>query len=128
MVSASAGLRLARKVRAGEDLAPGQYGRPLGCGDLGPHREVLREMVEANADITMPGLARVLEDATGVEVAPAPLSRALRRWVRRRLPWMRAEPHRLVSVDETYVRNDLTRLRGRAPVGERLRVDAPFGR
>ncbi|MEM7644782.1 MAG: winged helix-turn-helix domain-containing protein [Pseudomonadota bacterium] len=37
-------------------------------------------MVEADADITMPELARALEDATGVQVAPASLSRALRRW------------------------------------------------
>jgi transposase len=41
---------------------------------------------------------------------------------------MRAEPHRLVFVDETSVRTDLTRPRGRAPVGQRLRADAPFGR
>lgn len=80
MISVSAGLRLARKVRAGEDLAPAQGGRPLGCGKLGPHRDVLREMVEANPDITMSELACALEEAIGVQVAPASLSRALRRW------------------------------------------------
>jgi hypothetical protein len=53
---------------------------------------------------------------------------ARRDWVRRRLPRMRAEPYRLVCVDETSVRTDLTRPRGRAPVGQRLRADAPFGR
>lgn len=41
---------------------------------------------------------------------------------------MRAEPHRLVFVDETSVKTNLTRLRGRAPVGERLHGAAPFGR
>jgi transposase len=41
---------------------------------------------------------------------------------------MRAEPHRLVFVDETSVRTDLARLRGRAPLGQRLHADAPFGR
>lgn len=41
---------------------------------------------------------------------------------------MRAEPHRLVFIDETSVKTNLTRLRGRAPVGERLFGAAPFGK
>ena len=41
---------------------------------------------------------------------------------------MRAEPHRLVFLDETSVKTNLTRLRGRAPVGERLYGAAPFGK
>ena len=41
---------------------------------------------------------------------------------------MRAEPHRLVFIDETAVKTNLTRLRGRAPVGERLYGTAPFGK
>ena len=41
---------------------------------------------------------------------------------------MRAEPHRLVFVDETSVKTNMTRLRGRAPRGERLHATAPFGR
>ena len=40
---------------------------------------------------------------------------------------MRREPHRLVFVDETSVKTNMTRLRGRAPRGKRLRADAPFG-
>ena len=80
MISASAGIRLARKVKAEEAIAPAQGGRPPGVGKLGPHRGLLREMVEANEDITMPELARALEDASGVQVAPASLSRALRHW------------------------------------------------
>jgi transposase len=80
MLSASTGTRLARQVRAGGDLAPATRGRPEGAGKLGPHQDVLREMVEADADITMPELARALEEATGVRAAPASLSRALRRW------------------------------------------------
>ena len=31
-------------------------------------------------------------------------------------------------IDETSVRTDLTRPRGRAPLGQRLHADAPFGR
>lgn len=41
---------------------------------------------------------------------------------------MREEPHRLVFIDETAVKTNLTRLRGRAPMGERLSAAAPFGK
>ena len=40
---------------------------------------------------------------------------------------MRAEPHRLVFVDETAVTTKLTRLRGRSLRGTRLPGAAPFG-
>lgn len=38
------------------------------------------------------------------------------------------EPHRLVFIDETSVKTNMTRLRGRAPRGTRLRAGAPFGK
>lgn len=41
---------------------------------------------------------------------------------------MRAEPGRLVFVDETSVKTNMCRLRGRAPCGERLKAQAPFGK
>lgn len=41
---------------------------------------------------------------------------------------MRASPHRLVFIDETSVKANMTRLRGRAPKGERLFGTAPFGK
>jgi len=53
---------------------------------------------------------------------------ARRDWTRRRQPRMRRDPHRLVFLDETSVKTNLTRLRGRAPVGVRLRGAAPFGK
>lgn len=40
---------------------------------------------------------------------------------------MRLEPARLVFIDETAVATNLTRLRGRALRGERLKGEAPFG-
>jgi len=49
-------------------------------------------------------------------------------WITRRQVRMRAEPHRLVFLDETSVKTNLTRLRGRAPVGERLYGTVPFGK
>jgi transposase len=36
-------------------------------------------------------------------------------------------PERLVFIDETWVKTNLTRPRGRAPCGERLRCDVPYG-
>lgn len=41
---------------------------------------------------------------------------------------MRRMPGRLVFVDETSVKTNMTPLRGRAPLGERLIADAPFGK
>jgi transposase len=41
---------------------------------------------------------------------------------------MRQTPERLVFLDETSVKTNLTRLRGRAPRGERLVGTAPFGK
>lgn len=43
------------------------------------------------------------------------------------MPAMRLQPERLVFIDETSVKTNLTRRRGRAPRGERLEMDAPFG-
>jgi|TARA_B100001964_G_C14139229_1_gene556561 transposase len=49
----------------------------------------------------------------------------------RRLIWRAAQrfidPERLVFIDETGVNTKMTRLYGRAPVGERLKASAPFG-
>ena len=39
-----------------------------------------------------------------------------------------AEPQRLVFLDETSVKTNLTRPRGRAPIGERLYGTVPFGK
>ena len=40
---------------------------------------------------------------------------------------MRGIPHRLVFIDETSTSTKMTRLRGRAPAGERLPGTVPFG-
>ena len=40
---------------------------------------------------------------------------------------MRTEPHRLMFIDETAVKTNMTRLRGRSPRGARLHGAAPFG-
>lgn len=40
---------------------------------------------------------------------------------------MREQPHRLVFLDETATTTKMTRLRGRARQGQRLKARAPFG-
>jgi len=53
--------------------------------------------------------------------------RKRRHWIARRQPRMRAEPERLVFIDETCTTTKMTRLRGRAFCGQRLKAHAPFG-
>jgi hypothetical protein len=48
-------------------------------------------------------------------------------WKAHRQPRMRENSHRLVFLDETGTTTKMTRLRGRAPSGTRLKADAPFG-
>ena len=53
--------------------------------------------------------------------------KARQKWIGRRQARMRLEPHRLVFIDETSTNTKMTRLRGRAPRGDRLHASAPFG-
>ncbi len=48
-------------------------------------------------------------------------------WFRHHLPAMQAHPDRLVFIDETSVKTNLTRQYGRSLCGKRLEMDAPFG-
>lgn len=48
-------------------------------------------------------------------------------WIKHRLPAVSAQPERVVFIDETSVKTNLTRQRGRSRRGERLVMDAPFG-
>jgi transposase len=48
-------------------------------------------------------------------------------WKAHRQPRMRENIHRLVFLDETGTTTKMTRLRGRARRGTRLKADAPFG-
>ena len=41
---------------------------------------------------------------------------------------MQAQPERLVFIDESSVKTNITRTRGRVPKGQRLSAAAPFGR
>jgi len=132
--------------------APARQGRPPGAGKLAPHMAMLIRWVETQPDISMPELAAKLEATTKMRAHPASLSRALlgagfrykkallasecgrddvcearRRWRLHRQPRMREQRHRLVFIDETATTTKMTRLRGRARHGQRLKGRAPFG-
>ncbi len=77
-VSASTGVRLARRMIETGSLEPARQGRPPGGGKLAPYRELLIGWVEAEKDITMPELAVRLAEQCEVNVHPASLSRFLR--------------------------------------------------
>lgn len=62
------------------------------------------------------------------ERARADVAERRRLWIERRQPFMRCCPARLVFLDETSVTTRMTRLRGRARRGQRLKAEAPFGR
>lgn len=48
-------------------------------------------------------------------------------WFKHRAPAVSARPERVVFIDETSVKTNLTRQRGWSQRGERLVMDAPFG-
>jgi transposase len=101
----------------------------------------------------MPDLATWLEAHHGVSADPSNLSKLLCRagftykktllaaereradvrrerdeWREHRQPAMRKSPGRLVFVDETSIKTNMTPARGRSEEGERLQADAPFGK
>jgi hypothetical protein len=151
-VSAATAVRLAQRQAQTGSLAPGRQGRPAGSGKLSAFREIVIGWVEADGELSLPELAGRLAAEHGVAVHPTSLSRLLkvagftvkktllasetdradiacarRVWRVRRQPWMKRRPERLVFVDETGTTTKMTRLRGRARRGQRLRMKAPFG-
>lgn len=76
-VSASTGIRLAKRMAETGSLAPARQGRPPGGGKLASYADRLIGWVEAESDISMPELAAKLEAECGVVAHPASLSRFL---------------------------------------------------
>lgn len=146
-------MRLQARCEETGSVAPARIGQPKGSGKLGGHRDFIIAHVEARPDITIPELAAALLAERGVEAAPSNLSKFLCRagftykksllasekeradvkaerdtWQNQRLPAIRAAPGRLVFIDETCVKTNMTPLRGRSRNGQRLLADAPFGK
>jgi hypothetical protein len=61
------------------------------------------------------------------EAERADVNEARHEWTTSRQPRMREDVHRLIFLDETGTTTKMTRLRGRARVGARLKAKAPFG-
>ena len=76
-VSPSFAIKLLARHRKTGGSPPAKQGRPRGCGKLEPHRAFLIGCVRQKPDITMPELARGLQESCHVEVTPASLSRFL---------------------------------------------------
>lgn len=152
-VAPSTAVRVQARYALTGSVEPARQGRPIGSGKLGPYRQAIVEKVRAQPDITMPDLGRWLDAEHGMLVDPSNLSKFLRRegftykktllaseqsrpdvkaarheWRKRRQPFMQAQPARLVFIDETSVKTNMTPLRARSPCGQRLRADAPFGK
>jgi transposase len=148
-VSPSCAVKLLARVQATGSAEPGRRGRRAGSGKLGPFEANVIAWVKEKPDITLPELARRLEQTRGVKVHPSALSRLLgrtgwtykkslaateieradvanrcRRWFRWLLPWLCQRLSRLVFLDETSITTRMTRLRGRALRGQRLRAKA----
>lgn len=62
------------------------------------------------------------------ECARADVAEKRRVWIEKRQPRMRRQPGRLVFIDETSLNTKMTRLRGRARRGRRLKASAPYGK
>jgi transposase len=76
-VSDSTAIKLMQHRRRTGTVSPLRQGRPPGSGKLAAHRTFLIGAVEDKPDITMPELARRLEESHGVRVPPSSLSRFL---------------------------------------------------
>src|SRR6056297_85269 len=151
-VSPATGARWARQIRTRGHADPAVQGRPPGSGKLSPHRAFMEELVAQDPDITLFELRDALAEAEGVEVHHSSIARLLtllgftykKVAGRHRTPPRKgkATARRLVQAspaydrrlarprglpDETAVKTNLTRLRGRTLRGERLTMDAPFG-
>lgn len=79
-VSAATAVRFAAEHRHHGAAVPKPQGRPAGqFGKLAPHRDSLRDIVQAESDITLKALAAALSETYGVDVQLSSLHRALAR-------------------------------------------------
>ncbi|WCR18350.1 IS630 family transposase [Paracoccus alcaliphilus] len=151
-LSPATGARWGRAIRTRGHAEPLPQGRPKGHGKLAPHRAFFEELLAQDPDITLFELRDALVAAEGVRVHHSSIASLLSRlgftykkslvaaerrgarvrqrrtdWFEHRLPTIADRPERVVFIDETSVKTNLTRLRGRALCGTRLTMDAPFG-
>ena len=148
-ISVASAARWAKRARETGTVAPRPFGKPLGLVVL-PEREWLMARITAAPDLTIRALRAELEAERGLCVGYGAVWRWLAREglsckkslhaaeqyrpdvARRRERWRRhqasVDPTRLVFVDETWAKANMTRTQGRAPRGQRLVAYAPHGR
>lgn len=131
--------RRAWAIRLRGHAACAPQGRPRGRGKLAPYHAFFEELVAQDPDITLfelragvggrrrgppflncctavaPRVHVQKKSLVATERRRAKARRARRNWQTHRMPAMRAQPEILVFIDETSVKTNLTRLRGRAP-------------
>ena len=152
-ISAASAVRIQKRLEETGSLEPDRRGHPKGGGKLGPFQKTIIAKVEEQPAIAMPDLAAWLFETEGVRADPSNFSKLLCKagfsykktllaaereradvraeradWHRHRLPAIRARPGRLLFIDETSVKTNMTPLRGRSRKGERLNAEAPFGK
>ena len=141
-VSASWVRRVVQRRREAGEVSPRARGGPKVIKiDLGR----LRELVDEQPDATI----KELHERLSVNCTKSAVAQALRRMglsfkktlhaseqdrpdvAERRTQWKHDQPERdaqrLIFIDETWAKTNMTRLRGRAPVGERLVAKVPYG-
>ncbi|MFN0131090.1 MAG: IS630 family transposase [Phycisphaerales bacterium] len=134
--------RVKQRLREHGEAAPRKVGSPGVCKI---DRQRLAELVHEQPDATL----RELRERLGVVCAESAVCRALKAGIllqkktihaaehdrpdvaARRDDWKAEQPRhdarRLVFIDETWAKTNMTRLRGRARRGERLVAKAPHG-
>lgn len=78
-LSPATGARWSLAIRRTGQARAAPQGRPRGKGKLDPHRAFLAEIIDQDADITMPELGAALFEATGEQAHPNSIGKFLRK-------------------------------------------------
>ena len=120
-VSESVAVKWLERVERQGSREPAGHGGHR-ASKLMPHRGFLEAARAEKSDVTLQALCDRLLPERGVKT-PTPRHRA--RW---RTYQGLIDPRRLIFLDETWTKTNMTRLRGWAPKGERLIDKVPQGR
>jgi len=132
-LSPATGARWGLAIRRSGQARAAPQGRPRGKGKLDPHRSFLIELIDQDGDIrdwpvpAQAGLHVQKKSLVATERRGARVRKQRDFWFKHRLPAASTQPDRVVFIDETSVKTNLTRQRGWSRRGERLVMDAPFG-
>ncbi|MEM9766091.1 MAG: IS630 family transposase [Pseudomonadota bacterium] len=149
-IAPSAAVKWHKLWRETGSVAPRAQGGDKRSGRIEGLGAAIFAMVEEAVHITLTEIVGRLEREHGERFAPSTVHRFFRRhgWTFKkksahaaeqeradvaaaREAWFEAQPdldpERLIFIDETWLNTKMTRLRGRAPRGERLRAPIPHG-